>query len=176
MNTFTLIFLAVLALTTLLRVWLAARQMRHVQQNRGNVPAAFVNQISLEQHQKAADYAVAKSRFSLVQIALEVAVVLGFTLAGGIDSLARFWSQHVDQSLVGNVALIGSVIVLTALIELPLDLYRKFKLEQRFGFNTMAVPQFLKDMLMQLVLGGILGLPLLFASAYLSKTAALPWC
>ena len=175
MNTFTLIFLIALTLTTGLRAWLATRQIRHVTQNRDQVPAAFVNQISLEQHQKAADYTVAKSRLSLLQIALEVLVVLGFTLAGGLDWLARFWAGHIDQSLVANVALIGSVIVLSGLIELPMDMYRKFGLEQRFGFNTMTVPQFLRDMAMQFVLGAILGLPLLFAVLWIIATAGSYW-
>ena len=175
MNTFTLIFLGALALTTGLRVWLALRQIRHVMQNRDSVPVAFVNQISLEQHQKAADYTAAKNYFSLSQIALEVLVVLGFTLAGGIDWLSRFWALHVDQPLVANVALIGSVIVLSGLLELPVDMYRKFKLEQRFGFNTMTVPQFLKDMLMQLAMGAILGLPLLFAVLWIIASAGEYW-
>ncbi|WP_124950666.1 M48 family metallopeptidase [Sulfuriferula thiophila] len=175
MNTFTLIFLIALTLTTGLRAWLATRQIRHVTQNRDQVPAAFVNQISLEQHQKAADYTVAKSRLSLLQIALEVVVVLGFTLAGGLDWLARFWAGHIDQALVANVALIGSVIVLSGLIELPMDMYRKFGLEQRFGFNTMTVPQFLRDMALQFVLGAMLGLPLLFAVLWIIATAGSYW-
>ena len=175
MNTFTLVFLIALTLTTGLRAWLATRQIRHVTRNREHVPAAFIHQISLEQHQKAADYTVAKSRLSLLQIALEVVVVLGFTLAGGLDWLARFWAGHIDQALVGNVALIGSVIVLSGLIELPMDIYRKFGLEQRFGFNTMTVPQFLRDMAMQFVLGAMLGLPLLFAVLWIIATAGSYW-
>ncbi|MDR3391771.1 MAG: M48 family metallopeptidase [Sulfuriferula sp.] len=175
MNTFTLVFLAALALTTGLRVWLALRQIRYVSQHRDSVPAAFADSISLEQHRKAADYTVAKSRFSLLQIALEVVLVLGFTLAGGVDWLARFWGAHVGQGLLGNVALIASVIVLSGVAELPLDLYRKFRLEQRFGFNTMTVRQFLKDMVMQFALGAILGLPLLFAVLWIIASAGAYW-
>lgn len=175
MNTFTLIFISALTLTTGLRVWLALRQIHYVRQHRENVPAAFVNQISLEQHQKAADYTVAKNHLSLFQIALEVLLVLGFTLAGGIDWLAGFWLGHADRVIVANVALIASVIVLSGLAELPLEIYRKFKLEQRFGFNTMTARQFLTDMLMQLVLGAALGLPLLFAVLWIIASAGTYW-
>lgn len=175
MNTFTLIFISALTLTTGLRVWLALRQIHYVRQHRDNVPPAFVNQISLEQHQKAADYTVAKNHLSLFQIALEVLLVLGFTLAGGIDWLAGFWLGHADRVIVANVALIASVIVLSGLAELPLEIYRKFKLEQRFGFNTMTVRQFLTDMVMQLVLGAALGLPLLFAVLWIIASAGTYW-
>lgn len=175
MNTFTLIFLSALALTTGLRVWLAMRQIRHVRQHRDSVPAAFTDRISLEQHRKAADYTVAKSRFSLLQITLEVLLVLGFTLAGGVDWLARFWSGHAEHMIVANVALIASVIVLSGLAELPLEIYRKFRLEQRFGFNTMTIRQFLTDMMMQLALGAVLGLPLLFAVLWIIASAGTYW-
>lgn len=175
MNTFTFLFLAALTLTTTLRIWLAIRQIRHVQLHRDSVPAAFVNQISLAQHQKAADYTVAKSRFSLFQITLEVLLILGFTLAGGIDWLAQFWVQHVGLSIWANVALIASVMVLSGLAELPLNIYRKFRLEQHFGFNTMTVRQFVTDMLMQTGIGAILGLPLLFAMLWIIASAGAYW-
>jgi STE24 endopeptidase len=175
MNTFTLIFILALSATTLLRVWLAMRQIRHVQQHRGEVPQAFVGKISLEQHQKAADYTVAKSRFSLVQIGVEVMLLLVFTLMGGVNVLSELWAQYVDQPLLRNVALIASVLVLSSVVELPLDIYRKFKLEQQFGFNTMTPRQYVQDMLMQSVVGAVLGLPLLFAVLWIIASMGTYW-
>lgn len=175
MNTFTFIFLTALVLSGTLRLWLAMRQIRHVSQHRNSVPVAFVNQISLEQHQKAADYSVAKGRFSLFQIVLELLLVLAFTLAGGVDALARFWSMQFEHAILSNVALIGSVIVISWVVDLPLEIYRKFILEQRFGFNTMTVRQFVTDMAMQSALGAVLGLPLLFAVLWLIASAGTYW-
>ena len=175
MNTFTLIFISVLTATTLLRVWLAMRQIRHVQHHRAAVPQAFVGQINLEQHQKAADYTVAKSHFSLFQIGLEVLLLLAFTLMGGINIMSELWAQYVDQPLLRNVVLIASVLVLSSLAELPLDIYRKFKLEQQFGFNTMTPRQYVQDMLMQSVLGAALGLPLLFAVLWIVASMGTYW-
>ena len=175
MNTFTLIFLVMLALTSLLRIWLALRQIRHVWRHRDQVPAAFVEQISAEQHRLAADYTIAKSRLSLVQIALEVLLLLGFTVFGGVAWLAQFWGRHVTNPIVANVILIASVIGLSGLYELPLDGYRKFHLEQRFGFNTMTLPRFFADLLMQAGLGVVLGLPLLFAVFWIMQEAGVYW-
>jgi STE24 endopeptidase len=175
MNTFTLIFILALSATTLLRVWLAMRQIRHVQRHRDAVPQAFVGQISLEQHHKAADYTVAKSRFSLVQISVEVLLLLVFTLMGGINVVSEVWAHYVDQPLLRNVALIASVLVLSSLVELPLDIYRKFKLEQQFGFNTMTPRQYVQDMLMQSVVGAVLGLPLLFAVLWIVASMGEYW-
>ncbi len=175
MNTFTLIFILALSVTTLLRVWLALRQIRHVQQHRNAVPQDFIGQISLEQHQKAADYTVAKSRFSLVQIGVEVMLLLVFTLMGGINVVSEAWAQYVDQPLLRNVVLIASVLVLSSLVELPLDIYRKFKLEQQFGFNTMTPRQYVQDLLMQAVVGAMLGLPLLFSVLWIVASMGTYW-
>ncbi|NOT18177.1 MAG: M48 family metallopeptidase [Sulfuriferula sp.] len=175
MNTFTLIFIAALSFTTALRVWLALRQISHVQRHRATVPSAFADKISLAEHQKAADYTVAKSRFSLFHIALEVLLLLAFTLMGGINFISDFWAQYADQALLRNVALIASVLVLSSVAELPLDIYRKFKLEQSFGFNTMTVRQYFQDMLTQSAVGAILGLPLLFAVLWIVATMGAYW-
>lgn len=175
MNTFTEIFLAALTLTTILRVWLAIRQIRHVRHHREQIPAAFAKQITLAQHRLAADYTIAKSRFSLLQIAWEAIVLLSFTVLGGVAWLARFWDQRIPGTITANVVLIASVIVVSGLTELPLDWYRKFRLEQRFGFNTMKLPRFIGDLLMQSAIGLVLGLPLLYAVFWILQAAGFYW-
>ena len=75
----TLVFAALLLAGLALRLWLTTRQIRHVAQHRGAVPAAFAERITLAAHQKAADYTIAKARFGLLSMALSTAVVLGWT-------------------------------------------------------------------------------------------------
>ena len=60
MNTFTVIFLIALALSFGTHYWLSKRQSRHVDLHRGKVPKAFNATVTLEEHQKAADYTLAK--------------------------------------------------------------------------------------------------------------------
>ncbi|HED16245.1 MAG TPA: M48 family peptidase, partial [Gammaproteobacteria bacterium] len=59
-NLFTLIFLLTLGASLLMQWWLANRQIGHIQQNRAEVPAEFSEHISLDEHQKAADYTTTK--------------------------------------------------------------------------------------------------------------------
>ena len=60
MQTFTLVFLVALLLTTLTQIWLAARHIRYVRAHQDTVPEKFADQINLSDHQKAADYTCAK--------------------------------------------------------------------------------------------------------------------
>ena len=151
------------------------RQIRHVRRHREQVPPAFAEQISPAQHRLAADYTIAKSRLSLMQIALEVMVLLGFTIMGGVGWLAQFWADRLHGAVTPNVVLIASVLLVSSLTELPLDWYRKFRLEQRFGFNTMTLWRFFGDLLMQTALGLVLGMPLLYAVFWILQAAGPYW-
>ena len=175
MNTFTAVFLTALALSTCVRLWLAWRQARHVQAHRSQVPAAFSDAISIEQHGKAADYTLAKTRLSYLHIAVETAILLAFTLGGGLQWLDDSLRSVLSSDMARNVVLIGAVMLISATLELPLDLYRKFGIEKHFGFNTLTPLGLLRDLLLQTALGLALGLPLLFAVLWLMQAAGPLW-
>ena len=135
---FSILFVGVLLVTVLLRFWLATRQMRHVATHRVAVPPQFAEKIPLAAHQKAADYTIAKTRFGLLRLAISSAVLIGFTLMGGLQLLSVTLLQFTSGGMVYQLALLAAFVVLSGLIDLPLDYYKQFVLEQRFGFNKMT--------------------------------------
>ena len=159
----TLLFAAALLASLLIKFWLASRQMRHVAAHRDTVPATFAASISLPAHQKAADYTLAKSRHGLLTMAFGAAVLLGWTLLGGLDQLnhvvrdavqPRWGDMAYQLALLAAFALIGSVL------DLPFDVYSTFRVEQRFGFNRMTWKLYLADMLKGAIVGAVIGLPI----------------
>lgn len=158
---FTLLFLLALASSTGLRLWLAQRQFRHVTAHRQAVPADFAGQVPLEAHQKAADYTCAKVRLAQADTVLDAAVLLGLTLGGGIDWLARLWAGWLGAPLWQGVAVIASALLISGLLGLPLTLLATFGVEARFGFNRTTPALYLADLAKSVLLGALLGLPLL---------------
>ena len=67
MEPLTAVFLFLLLLTVVCRLWLLARQRKRVLAERGSVPAAFAGAIPLEAHQKAGDYTVSHARLSAAE-------------------------------------------------------------------------------------------------------------
>ncbi|MDV7403160.1 hypothetical protein RZS08_67670, partial [Arthrospira platensis SPKY1] len=65
----TLTFCTLLLAGLGVRFWLASRQVRHVAAHRHQVPSPFDRSITLDAHQKAADYTVAKLRLGLLDTA-----------------------------------------------------------------------------------------------------------
>jgi len=167
MHPFTLIFLAALLLSSLARLWLAGRQVRHVIAHRDTVPADFAAKVSLADHRKAADYTAAKTRLGMLNVLVETAVVLAFTLGGGLQALSDFWLGLLDGPYSRGLALIGSVVVISSLADLPLSLYRTFRIEARFGFNKMTPGLFLGDLAKQVLLAILFGAPLVLCVLWL---------
>ncbi len=175
MQTFTVVFLVVLLLTVFIRTWLASRHIRYVRTHRNSVPDNFSSQINLDAHQKAADYTCAKTRLSYTNIFLDVALLLVLTLGGGLNALAAFWSNWLSDSLAYGMALIVSTILLIGVVEVPINYYRTFVIEQKFGFNKMTLTMFFADLVKQTVLGALFGVPLLFGVLWLMEKMGVNW-
>jgi STE24 endopeptidase len=174
MHGFTLLFLAALATATAVRLWLGARQVRHVAAHREQVPAAFAADIPLDSHRRAADYSVARTRLAMLDNALEPLIVLAFTLGGGIALLDGWWRGVFDSPLAQGVALIASVVLIASLLGLPASLYATFGIEQRFGFNRMTPRMYVADLARHAALAALLGLPLVTVVLWLMESMG-PW-
>lgn len=174
----TLVFAAALLASLAVKYWLATRQMRHVAAHRGAVPAAFAGSVSIAAHQKAADYTLAKGRFGLVSTAVGAAVLLGWTLLGGLDALnlaLRDALQPRYGDMAYQLALLAAFALISAALDLPLELYSTFRIEQRFGFNRMTLRLYAADLLKGLVVGVLVGLPIAALILWIMGAAGSTW-
>jgi STE24 endopeptidase len=175
MQIFTVIFLATLAITVLARMWLATRHIRHVLAHRDQVPPDFSSHITLEAHQKAADYTSAKTRLGYISILLEAALLLILTLGGGLNALNALWSGWISDPLMHGMAVIMSVMVLLSAAGIPVSYYRTFVIEDQFGFNNMTPRMFFVDLIKRAGLGMLLGVPLLLIVLWLMERMGDNW-
>ncbi|MBS0441218.1 MAG: M48 family metallopeptidase [Proteobacteria bacterium] len=156
-------FVAALLVSLALKFWLASRQMRHVAAHRGAVPAAFAAIIPLAAHQKAADYTLAKGRFGLISTGFGAAVLIAWTLLGGLDALNAAVRDAL-QPLLGNMgyqlALAAAFALIAGLLDAPFEIWSTFRIEQRFGFNRMTWKLYLADALKGALVGALIGLPI----------------
>ncbi len=172
----SLLFSLALLANVAVKFWLASRQLRAVAAHRGAVPAEFAASIGLPAHQRAADYTVAKLRFGLLELALASAVLLGWTLLGGLDWLNGLLMEAVGaRPLLQPLALLVAFAVINGLIDLPLALYQTFVIEQRFGFNKMTARLWLADLAKSTLLSIALGVPLALGVLWLMQATGAWW-
>lgn len=172
---FSLVFLAALALSTGLRLWLDVRHLRHVVAHRDRVPDNFAGRIELADHRKAADYTVAKVRLGLLEIGVDAIVLLALTLGGGLALLDQALRDWLGGGYLHGLALFAGVGLLGFVIGLPASLYRTFRIEARFGFNKLTWPLWFADLAKGAALTVLIGGPLLLAVLWLMDVMGKYW-
>lgn len=175
MHLFTTVFLGFLAASVLVRLWLSQRQVGHIQANYSQVPAAFADKISLQDHHRAANYSCAKLRFGRIVLAWETLWLLIWTIGGGIDTIDRWWVGLEYSLLLTGIAVIISLTLISSLLSLPFSLYSTFVIEARFGFNKTTLKTWIMDLIKTALLVLILGVPLLATILWLMSQAGAHW-
>jgi STE24 endopeptidase len=155
-----------------LRLWLSRRQERHVLAHREEVPSPFRGAIPLPAHRKAADYAVARTRFGRLAAAWDAVTLLALTLGGGLDLLARLLP---GRTLLGATAFVLAAFLAQGALLLPLSVWRTFKIEERFGFNRTTWRLFAIDLAKGLLLGAVIGAPIALGALWLVTHGGRWW-
>ena len=173
---FTQIFVAVIVISLSIRVWLGFRHIRHIQQHRQQVPAAFSESISLEAHQRAADYTSAKVKLRLSETVMESVVLLALTLGGVLQMLDQLWLQWLpEHEIIRGALVICSAMLISSAATLPFDYIQTFNVDENFGFNKMSRAMFFGDLIKHSIVGLLLGGPILFVALWLMQVAGDWW-
>jgi STE24 endopeptidase len=175
MNAFTYLFAAALAAGLGMQLWLAARQAAHIRSHADRVPPAFADRITLEDHQKAARYSLARLGAQRWDLLVGTLVLLAWTLGGGLNRLDAWIAGWSLGPLWAGAALVTGTVLISALIDLPLSVWRTFGIEARFGFNRTTPGGFVRDRLLAAALTLILGVPLVLAVLWLMAQAGNLW-
>jgi STE24 endopeptidase len=174
--TLTFTFVTLLLVTTGIRIWLGNRHITHVQAHRNEVPAAFSGSISLDAHQKAADYSNAKTKLVIIEATAQAALLALLTIGGGLQLIDEIWRNLLPANEIARGALvICSAMIVSSLIDIPFDYYKTFTVDEKFGFNKMTRGMFFSDMLKHTIVGVLLGAPILFAALWLMQGAGAYW-
>ncbi|MES2537437.1 MAG: M48 family metallopeptidase [Pseudomonadota bacterium] len=174
-HVFSVLFVGFLAITLAVRFWLGSRHIRHVLAHRNAVPPQFAEKIQLSAHQKAADYTVAKTKAGLWMLLVNAAVLIGFTLLGGLQWLSVTILNITGPGMTYQIGLLLAFAVISGIIDLPFEYYKQFVLEARFGFNKMTLGLFFADMVKGALLGAAIGLPLIWVILTLMEKSGELW-
>jgi len=175
MHIITIVFLLALFCSLFIQLWLINRNIGHIKSHRAQVPDAFNEKITLEEHQKAADYTTVKLKFGTIELVFNSLMLIAWTIGGGLQILDQSILQFGLNSPWNGVAVFLSLFVIMGIIDLPFGLYRTFKIEQQFGFNKSTLTIFLIDIVKQTLLMLVIATPLLALVLWLMESAGSFW-
>jgi STE24 endopeptidase len=128
---------------------------------------------------KAVAYSGDRHRFGLTYGWAEVLATLAFLAAGGLGAVeagARGIAEAVGLGTIATgLAFFGLLGTLSALFELPFDLYATFRIEEKHGFNRQTLRGFFLDRLKGTALAIALGGPVLAAVLWLMERMGPSW-
>jgi STE24 endopeptidase len=174
-STFTVVFVAALLATLVVRLWLSARQIAHVRAHREAAPPAFADRVGGAAHRKAADYTVAKQRLGMIETIVDALVLVAITLGGGLAWLFSATETLALPALLRDLLLLAGVALVGGAVALPFSWWRTFRIEERFGFNRTTLRVWITDLVKGLAVGTVLGAPLALLVLWLMKSAGAAW-
>ncbi|WP_457797008.1 M48 family metallopeptidase [Methylocystis sp. S23] len=163
-----------IALSAALGVYLRMRQTDNVAANRDAVPVDFAREVTLEEHRRAADYTIARTRFAMGETLYD-AILSILWLAAWLAPLYALVSQAVAPGLTRSVVFVLAAGFVSHVFELPFTVANAFLLEERFGFNRLTPRTFLLDEIKSVALGLALGAPLLYGMFWLLGAFPETW-
>jgi STE24 endopeptidase len=175
MNAFTYLFIAALATSALLQLWLANRHRTHVRSHRDQVPDAFAERIPLNDHHKAADYTVTRTRLGMLELVYGSLLLLVWTIGGGLELLDHTWRALGLGSLYTGTGIMLSAMFIMSLLDLPFSLYHTFVIEERFGFNRTTPGTFISDLIKQVLLALVIGTPMIMLALWIMESSGGLW-
>ena len=172
---FSALFAVALATWLVAKLWLARRQVRFVAAHRDGVPPVFTGRVGLDAHRKAADYTVARVRFSREELLAEAALLVLLTLGGGLAWLVGWTASLGMGPLLTDVALVVAVALIAGLVGLPFSYVQTFRIEAKFGFNRTTRSLWFADVAKSALVAAVLGIPLVALVLWLMRVAGTAW-
>jgi len=148
---------------------------QHVQAHAKEVPRALRGIIDETTYRRSVDYTLAKGRFANVVNLFDAAVLIAVLFSGLLPWAFERVSASFGTSIWTMVGFLFVVGVAASILELPFSWYAQFKLEERFGFNTITIQTWVMDHVKGLLLALLLGYPLLALVLKLIEWTGANW-
>lgn len=175
MNTPLIIILTAYILKECFGYYLEFINIRHMAAKGSIVPDEFKGSVDTTLLQKTCDYQIENMRFGVAESMFNNIVVVVF-IFGGLLNAYNSWVMSFNLSFV----YCGVVFFLLlsygeTILSIPFSLWRTFKIEKKYGFNTTTVRIWLADSIKSLVISTILMGALIAVGLYVIQRSPDYW-
>lgn len=134
--------------------------LNHLKKYGTIIPSEFEGYVDKELLKKVMDYTVERTRFGFIGSVFNNIVVVIF-IFGGLLNIYDSWVSSLGWPFVISGVLFFLILSYAGMfLSIPFSLYSTFKIENKYGFNTMTpklwLTDFLKSILLSTVITGIL--------------------
>jgi len=139
------------------------------------VPPEFEGVVDPASLLKISDYTIENSRLGLVESIIGNILLILF-LFGGLLGVYDQWVTSLTGSFVWRgVLFVLVLLVAETVLDIPFGLYKNFKIENRYGFNTMTVRLWITDLAKSLVISAVLGTVIITTALAIIQASPAWW-
>ena len=138
----------------LLEQWLEYLNLKN---KKAKLPESLKGIYEPEKYQRSLEYQRTLTHFSFLTSGLGIAAILALLLTGAFGALDEWLRSQVQHPILLSLAFFGVLAMALDWLGLPLQWYRTFVIEEKFGFNKTDTKTFLLDKLKGYALTGIVG-------------------
>src|SRR6266446_4832366 len=175
MQPFAIIALVLILARALAELWLSRLNQHHVRAHANELPPAFRGIIDEATYRRSVDYTLAKSRFGEIAGAFDAALLIAVLFSGVLPWAFGKFSANFGTSVWAMASFLLVTGIALSILALPFAWYAQFKLEERFGFNTMTMKTWVLDRVKGFLLVLLLGYPLLALVLKLIEWTGANW-
>ena len=140
------------------------------------LPDFFKDRFDEDAFVKSRSYSLEHLRFDWISLAYSNILTLIFLFSGMLPWLKNFLDAHTPGPLTAGVGFFGVVLVAQSLLQMPFSLYETFRIEGKYGFNTLTWKLYISDLIKGSVLTVVIGIPILYGMlAFIAFTGSQWW-
>lgn len=173
-----IIVVVILVLIFARLVWESALSLLNIAEvkRRGqNPPQRILEVMDDKTYAKSVEYTLAKERLGLFGGFYETLILLAILFSGFLPWIYSFFWSGTGLSVLWESLYLISTIIIISLPGLPLEYYRQFGLEERFGFNKATVKLWITDKCKGLIISLVIGVPLISLIIFLIHQLGNYW-
>ncbi|MCH2025041.1 MAG: M48 family metallopeptidase [Verrucomicrobiota bacterium] len=140
-----------------------------------DLPQDFKDVFDQEKYSKSLEYTRVTTKFGAIQSSFDLIIFLLFWIVGGFGWLSNIIIGLGHGPVLSGLLFFSILFISAGLLNLPFEIHDTFKIEAKFGFNKTTRSTFISDKIKGLVLGALIGLPVLGLIIWLFESFENAW-
>ena len=154
---------------------LRALNLRHLATRGDSVPPELDGAIDTETLRRTSAYTLETSRLDLLRSVLQSVLMAFFLFAGWMGAYDGWVAARSGSFVGGGLVFFLLLFLAEGALEVPFSLYRNFRIESRYGFNTMTARLWASDLVKSTAISALVAVVAVASALWLVEHSPQWW-
>ena len=175
MNTAALYILIAYVFVAISGYWLEFLKLSYLKKFGTVVPPEFAGSIDQKLLDSSSSYTIESTKFGIASSLFSNVLLIAFFFAGILNTFTAWIASFHLNFIVSGIVFFLLLVYADTFLTIPFSVYQTFKIEKKFGFNTMTAKLWLTDFVKSLLVSTVLLSLITAAGLWLIEKSPLHW-